>query len=105
VAGRVAHQNRIGDADILIRQIHRLVTQGPWDLDIAFAMSVYGYDAVKWAEGECMLAELVSKDRPRERHLATAADWYNEAAAAAQSALVTRPQLLEKLGVTEAIFE
>jgi hypothetical protein len=105
VAGRVAHYNRIGDADILIRQIHRLVTQGPWDLDIAFAMSVYGYDAVKWAEGECMLAELVSKDRPRECLLATANDWYNEAAAAAQSALVTRPHLLEKLGVTEAIFE
>ncbi len=105
MAGRVAHHNRKGDADILIRQIHRLVTRGPWDLEIAFAMSVYGYDAVKWAEGECMLAELVSRDQPRERHLATATNWYNEAAAAAQSALVTRPQLLEKLGVTEAIFE
>lgn len=105
MAGRVAHHNRKGDADILIRQIHRLVTQGPRDLEIAFAMSVYGYDVVKWAEGECMLAELVSRDRPRERHLVTAADWYNEAAAAARSALIARPQLLDKLGVTEVIFE
>lgn len=105
MAGRVAHHNRKGDAETLIRQIHQLVTQGPWDLDIAFAMSVYGYDAVKWAEGECVLAELVSRERPRRRHLVTATDWYNEAAAAAQSALVTRPQLLDKLGVTEAIFE
>jgi hypothetical protein len=105
MAGRVAHHNRRGDADTLIRQIHRLVTQGPWDLEIAFAMSVYGYDAVKWAEGECVLAELVSGDRPRERHLVTATDWYNEAVTAAQSALVARPRLLDKLGVTEAIFE
>ena len=105
MAGRVAHHNRRGDADTLIRQIHRLVTEGPWDLEIAFAMSVYGYDAVKWAEGECMLAELVSRDRPGERYLVTATDWYNEAATAARSALISKPQLLDKLGVTEAILD
>lgn len=105
MAERVAHHNRRGDADTLILHLCRLVTRGPWDLDIAFAMSVYGYDAVKWAEGECVLAELVSSERLRESHLATATNWYNEAATAARSALMARPQLLDKLGVMEVIFE
>ena len=48
----------------MIRRLHGLVTYGPWDLDIASAMSAYGYDEVKWAEGQGMLAELVTCDTP-----------------------------------------
>ncbi len=105
MARKVAQQTERRDADTVIRHLHKLVTRGPWDLDISSAMSGYGYDAVKWAEGESVLAELVSCARPRESHLTTALKWYDEAATAARSALGTRPQLLAKLGVAEAVFE
>jgi hypothetical protein len=102
---QLAQQQERRDADRVIRRLDRLVTRGPRDLDIAYAMSGYGYDAVKWAEGQSMLAELVSGDWPLERHVATAIRWYNEAAAAARRALDTQPQLLDKLGVTEVVLE
>jgi hypothetical protein len=105
MAVQLAQQEERRDADRVIRRLDRLVTRGPWDLDIAYAMSGYGYDAVKWAEGESVLAELVSGDRPLEGHLARAIRWYNEAATAARRALDTQPQLLDKLGVTEALLE
>jgi hypothetical protein len=89
----------------MIRHLHRLVLHGPWDLEIAAAMSRHGYDAVKWAEGESVLAALVSSERPQDRHLISARQWYDEASAAARSALVSAPQLLAKLGVTEAMAE
>ena len=95
-------QRREGEAvAAFVRHLHRLVTYGPWDLDVAAAMSGYGYDAVKWAEGQGVLAELVSCERPRETCLQTAIAWYDEAAHAARSALVTQPQLLVKLGIAE----
>jgi hypothetical protein len=84
---------------MVIRHLHGLVTHGPWDLDIASAMSRYGYDAVKWTEGQGMLAELVDSDVPAETTLTAAIDWYNEAALAAQDALATQPGLLAKLGL------
>ena len=105
MAAQLAQQEERKDADRVIRHLDRLVTRGPWDLDIAYAMSGYGYDAVKWAEGESVLAELVSGDRPLEGLLTTAIRWYNEAARAARYALDTQPQLLDKLGVTEALLE
>ncbi len=89
------------DADIVVRKLHRLVIRGPWELDVAHAMSAYGYDAVKWAEGQELLAELVSCDLSDGRCLATAAEWYDEAVSAARKALVDRPGLLLKLGVAE----
>jgi len=99
---QVAHPNRIEDASAaVVRHLHRLVTYGPWDLDVAFAMSPYGYDAVKWAEGQGVLAELVSCDQPRETCLIEAIAWYNEAATVARRALDNQPQLLAKLGVAE----
>jgi len=88
-----------GGAGPLILDLHGLVVYGPGDLDIASAMSPLGYDAVKWAEGQCMLAELVSSDSPQNRTLAAAAAWYNEAAGAARQALATEPNLLAKLGL------
>ena len=99
MATKVAHRNERRDASTIIQHLHKLVTNGPWDLDIAQAMAVQGYDEVKWAEGQVVLAELISCDRPVERHLAAADKWYKEAATAAQHALDTRPGLLDKIGV------
>jgi hypothetical protein len=76
-----------------------LVTNGPWDLDIAQAMAVQGYDEVKWAEGQVVLAELISCERQIDQDLTAATRWYEEAATAAQQALDTRPGLLNKIGV------
>jgi hypothetical protein len=101
MAGKVAHEKERGDASALIRHLHRLVTYGPGDLDVAAAMSAHGYDAVKWAEGQGMLAELVSYEEPGEGCLAQASAWYRTAARAAQAALEAHPKLLAKLGVIE----
>jgi hypothetical protein len=89
----------------MILYLDKFVRHGPRDLDIAAAMSQHGYDAVKWAEGECVLAALVSCERPRDRHLVSAMQWYDEASRAARSALVGTPQLLAKLGVTEVMAD
>ena len=99
MARQVARSSKWEDAGVLARQLHKLVTYGPWDLDIASAMSAYGYDEVKWAEGQGVLAELVSFDRVPDTSLAMASRWYDEAAGAARNALATQPQLLVKLGV------
>jgi hypothetical protein len=87
------------DARTLVRHLHRIVTSGPWEIDIAWAMSPHGYDEVKWAEGQAMLAELVSNNTPSRAVLTAAARWYQEAAAAAQQALAGQPHLLTKLGL------
>jgi hypothetical protein len=97
MAGQVAQE----DVGAVVLHLHGLVTYGPWDLDIASAMSMHGYDAAKWAEGQGLLAELVSCDLPVESCLTTAVRWYREAVSAAQRALVGQPQLLAKLGVAE----
>ncbi len=89
-------------AHAVVRQMHNLVTYGPWDLEIASAMSVHGYDEVKWAEGQAMLAELVSCDVPAQSMLSAAQAWYKEAAATARGVLVTQPRLLAKLGLAES---
>ena len=88
-----------GDARAIIQHLHQIVTHGPWELDIAWAMSPHGYDEVKWAEGEAMLAELVSSNAPPRAILTAAACWYQEAAATAQQALAGQPHLLAKLGL------
>lgn len=102
MARQVAHQMDCKEVNAVLQRLHRLVTYGPGDLDIAFAMSAHGYDAVKWAEGQGVLAELVNCDRFLESNVTAAAEWCQEAATAARCALATRPQLLHKLGVTEA---
>ena len=86
-------------AGAVVLHLHGLVTYGPWDLDAAAAMSAYGYDEVKWAEGQGMLAELLSADAPAQATLAAARAWYEEAARDARRALATRPQVLAKLGL------
>jgi hypothetical protein len=86
----------------LVQHLHELVTSGPGNLDLACAMSAYGYDAVKWAEGQGLLAELVSCDLPPQTTLRTAGQWYDEAAAAARRALAAHPNLLAKLSLSEA---
>jgi hypothetical protein len=86
-------------ASAVILHLHGLVTYGPWDLDVAAAMSDYGYDEVKWAEGQGMLAELLSADVPATNTLAAARSWYEEASSAARRALATQPRALEKLGL------
>ena len=101
----VAHRDQARDVDRIVRHLHRIVLHGPWDLEIAAAMARHGYDAVKWAEGESVLAALVSQERPRDRHLISARQWYDEASAAARSALVTAPQLLAKLGIPEVMID
>jgi hypothetical protein len=96
---KVTHQEGQTSAEMVIRHLHGLVTHGPRDLDIASAMSLHGYDAVKWMEGQGMLAELVDADVPAATTLTAAMEWYSEAALAAQHALATRPGLLAKLGL------
>ena len=96
---KITHEEEQTSAEIVIRHLHGLVTHGPRDLDIASAMSVHGYDAVKWTEGQGMLAELVDCDVATATTLTAAIDWYNEAALAARHALATRPGLLAKLGL------
>jgi hypothetical protein len=102
MAQKVAHYRKTEEASAVIRHLGRLVTQGPQDLEIIGAMSAYGYDAVKWAEGQGVLAELLNCDQPLERMVNSAQDWYREAAVVARHALVTKPQLLTKLGVADA---
>ena len=87
----------------MLHRLHNLVTYGPGDLDIAAAMAPYGYDATKWAEGQGVLAELVSCDVPPRLILAAAAIWYSQAAADAQRALGARPRLLAKLGLGDRL--
>ncbi len=86
-------------ASAVVRQMHNLVTRGPWDLDAACAMSQYGYDEVKWAEGQGVLAELVNAESPERAEVAAAVAWYEEAAAAARRALEGQPQVLARLGL------
>ena len=99
MATTVAHRRERRDASTIIQHLHKLVTNGPWDLDIAQAMAIQGYDEVKWAEGQVVLAELISSERPLEEYLAAADKLYEEAVIAAQRALVSRPGLLSKIGV------
>lgn len=99
MARNVAHWKETADVDAVVRQMHGLVTYGPADLDIAWAMSAHGYDAVKWAEGQGMLAELLSGEQASEFSLNAAIGWYEEAISAAQRALASQPKLLAKLGV------
>lgn len=99
MAGQVAHADW-NDAGDLAQHLHKLVTNGPRDLDIASEMSRHGFDEVKWAEGQCMLAELVHCESFAETSLAMMVEWYREAADVARSALAGHPQLLAKLGMT-----
>jgi hypothetical protein len=96
---QVAYQQGGVMASAVVRKMHNLVTYGPGDLDAAFAMSQYGYDEVKWAEGQGVLAELVSSENPARSTMATALAWYEEAAGAARRALAGQPQVLAKLGL------
>lgn len=89
------------NAGQLVQHLHELVTCGPANLDISFAMSGYGYDATKWAEGQGLLAELVSCDLPRQTTLTIAGQWYDEAAATARQALAAYPHLLARLGLSQ----
>jgi hypothetical protein len=99
VFGQVVDHERTVMASAVAHQMHNLVTYGPWDLEVASAMSPHGYDEVKWAEGQAMLAELISCDTPARGTLSAAQTWYQEAAATARGVLATRPQLLTKLGL------
>ena len=83
----------------IVGHLHGLVTYGPWDLDVASAMSAHGYDEVKWAEGQVMLAELVNSSSVAGGLMDAAVAWYEEAATAAREALAAQPQLLAKLGI------
>ena len=103
--GQVVYHEGSGMATAVVRQMHNLVTYGPWDLDAACAMSRYGYDEVKWAEGQGVLAELVSSERPERDTMAAALAWYEEAADTAQRALAGQPQVLARLGVAAASFD
>lgn len=87
------------DAGAVIRDLDKLVTHGPADLEIIEAMTPFGYDAVKWAEGQGVLAELVTSEEPSETLVARATRWYQEAAEAASRALTAQPTLLAKLGM------
>ena len=102
MARQGAHETSMINAHALIWRLDGMVTCGPADLDIAYAMSAFGYDAVKWAEGQIMLAELVNSDEPAEPIVAAATAWYEAAAAAARQALRARPQLLAKLGLARS---
>ncbi len=96
---RGVHQTEDTVASAIVLRLHGLVTYGPWDLDVAAAMSDYGYDEAKWAEGQGMLAELLSAEPPAQSTLSAARSWYEEAARAARSALAAQPQALARLGL------
>lgn len=102
MAGDDIHYRANGCAAAIVQHLHGLVTYGPWDLDVASAMSAYGYDAAKWAEGQGMLAELVSSEALATSTVEAALAWYEEAATIAQRALVAQPGLLAKLGLNSA---
>jgi hypothetical protein len=87
------------DAGAVIRELGKLVTLGPGDLEIIEAMTPFGYDTAKWAEGQGVLAELVTSEQPSATLIARARRWYYEAADAANHALTARPTLLGKLGM------
>jgi hypothetical protein len=95
----VAHWKEVPDPGAIVRNLHELVTLGPWDLEIAAAMYAHGYDEAKWAEGQGVLAELLTNDVAADASLSAAVRWYEEAATIAQRALASRPRLLQKLGV------
>jgi hypothetical protein len=99
---QIAWERETVRAETVIQCLHGLVTYGPWDLDVAWAMSAHGYDEAKWAEGQGMLAELVNSDRPARSTLAAAVAWYEEASNTARRALAAQPQLLAKLGLAPA---
>jgi len=99
VVARVVREWEDEGTTTVVQRLHGLVTVGPWDLDVASAMSVHGYDEVKWAEGQVMLAELVNCGLPANAILDAAIAWYEEAAATARRALAAHPQLLLKLGI------
>lgn len=101
MAAHGVHETGQAPANVLIWRLEGLVTCGPADLDIAYAMSAYGYDAIKWADGQIMLAQLANTDDPPETTVAAARAWYEAAASAAQQALRSRPQLLAKLGLAQ----
>ena len=103
--GPVVYHEESAMASAVVRQMHNLVTYGPWDLDVASAMSQVGYDEAKWAEGQGMLAELVSSDRPARATMAVALAWYEEAAGAARRALAGQPQALARLGLAAMGYE
>lgn len=103
--GPIVYHEGSGMANAVARQMHNLVTYGPWDLDAASAMSRYGYDEAKWAEGQGVLAELVSSERPARTALAAALAWYEEAANDARQALAGQPQVLVRLGVAAGCSE
>jgi hypothetical protein len=105
MATTVAHYRKKEEASAIIHHLDRLVTGGPRDLEVVAAMGAHGFDATKWAEGQGILAELVSSDQPVEGLLASARNWYREAVLAAAVALDTRPQLLAKLGVNASMTE
>ena len=101
MAQQVTRRQEGESASAFLQRFGCMVTNGPGDLDIAYAMSAHGFDDVKWAEGQGIFAELVTCDRPEVRCLETASHWYAEAAAVAQRALEKQPRLLEKLRVPE----
>lgn len=98
----VAHWKEMAEPGVVVRNLHELVTRGPWDLEIAAAMFAHGYDEAKWAEGQGMLAELLTNEPPAQTSLSAAIRWYEEAVVSAQRALAAKPRLLQELGVATA---
>ncbi len=95
--GSVVYNEKSAMAGVVVQQMHNLVTYGPRNLDIACAMALHGYDEVKWAEGQGVLAELISAESPARATLAAALTWYEEAAGAARRALAGQPRTLARL--------
>ncbi len=79
--------------------LHKIVIDGPRDLDIAYAMAQRGYDEAKWAEGQGVLAELIVSERLPDSFLTVARHWMEEAARTARAVLSDQPHLLAKLGL------
>jgi hypothetical protein len=102
VSERDTHPAENIAASAIILRLHSMVTYGPRNLDVAAAMSDFGYDQVKWAEGQGMLAELLSAEAPAQSTLSAARTWYAEAARVAQRALAAQPQALANLGLDGA---
>ncbi len=96
--GSVARPDHEQTAAIL-GHLHKMVIDGPRDLEIAYAMAQRGYDQTKWAEGQVVLAELIVGERP-DTLVKSASGWVDEAARVARAALADRPHLLAKMGLS-----
>lgn len=89
------------EIEAMVRHLHHLVVDGLRDREAVRAMTIHGYDEIRWAEGQQLLAELVHSEPYDLSVLSRARGWYEETCRAAREALGDAPLLLARLGLRE----